>query len=734
MTKAEAKIRLDKLKAEIDYHRYNFSVLDYETINPAALDSLKNELFKLENEFPELITPDSPTQRVAGQPLKKFKKAVHSTPMISLFDAFSEEDMRAWQERNSNFLKRSYHPEYYCELKLDGLAINLKYVSGLLVEGATRGDGKIGEEVTANIKTISSIPLKLRVPSLKELETLGLNKNEAEEILRLIEQGTIEVRGEAIMSKKVFVELNNRYAKSGKPLLANTRNGVAGSIRQLDSKITAERKLDFYAYDLLLLASSGQLARQARERGEIISRRDEADKLAGLLGFKTLKQNKICQNLEEVFSFYQQIEKKREALPFEIDGTVVKINDLKMWPVLNIVGKAPRYMMAYKFSAEQATTKVLEIVWQVGRTGALTPTALLEPVKVGGATISRSTLHNFDEIKRLDLRQGDTVIIERSGDVIPKVITVLKNLRSGNEKKINPPSVCPMCDGKVIKVGGEVAYRCANKRCYAVNLRQIIHFVSKNAADLEGLGPKLIEQFMTSGLIKDAADLYALKKEDLLSLERFAEKKADNVIKIIAERKELELARFIYGLGIRHVGEETADLLASEFLNKFFAQSAQSVEVAKQKKKIKIISLIKYFQTFKVADLEKLNDVGPIVAESIVNFWADDHNLKLLEKFSDNGLSLVVNNSLASGLIPGNKQNNQKFAEQIFVLTGSLNSLTRSEAKDKIKLAGGKVKENVTKETNYVVVGLDPGSKYDQARKLGIKILAEEEFLKFLKD
>ncbi|MFZ4631725.1 MAG: NAD-dependent DNA ligase LigA [Patescibacteria group bacterium] len=714
MEKAEAKIRLDKLKAEIDIHRYNFSVLDKESMSPAALDSLKMELFRIENEFPELITPDSPTQRVSGEPLSKFKKTIHSQPMISLFDAFIERDMLDWEEKNNNYLKRKLREEYYCELKLDGLAINLKYEDGLLVEGATRGDGKTGENVTGNIRTINSIPLKLRIPSEKELSSVGFSASEIKTILSLIKKGIIEIRGEAIMTKKVFTELNKKYLSLGKSELANTRNGVAGSIRQLDAKITAERKLDFYAYDLLLFDS---VENKPYERGEIIARRDQADKLAGLLGLKTLHHNKICKNLDEVFSFYGEIEKKRESLPFDIDGTVVKINDLRMWNVLGIVGKAPRYMMAYKFSAEQATTKINDIVWQVGRTGALTPTAILEPIKVGGAIIGRSTLHNFDEIERLDLRLGDTVIIERSGDVIPKVISVLKNLRNGKEKKISPPSECPMCSGKVERSGDEVAYRCRNKKCYAVNLRQIIHFVSKGAADLEGLGPKLIEQFLTEGLIKDAADLYKIKKEDLLSLERFAEKKADNVIAMIASRKVLDLARFIYGLGIRHVGEESAELLAEKI----------SPELLKKSKSISISDLITVFKKLDLEELEKLEDIGPVVSKSIYEFWNSEHNLEFLNKFIESGVSLTykkVNSSEAKNL---------KLAGKTFVLTGSLSSLTRDEAKDRIKLLGGKMKDSVVKDLDYLVVGEAPGSKYEKAKKLGIEILDEEEFLKIVK-
>lgn len=737
MTKKEAEERLKKLKTEIDFHRYNYSVLDRETISPAALDGLKNELFKLENEFPDLITPDSPTQRVSGQALAKFKKAVHSQPMISLFDAFTEDDMRAWEERNNNYLKRTLKAEYYTELKLDGLAINLKYEKGLLVQGATRGDGRVGEEVTNNIRTISSIPLKLRWPSEKELTVIGLSQPAIGRILKLLASGTIEARGEAIMTKSVFAALNKKYAAAGKALLANTRNGVAGSIRQLNSKITAERQLEFYAYDLLLADWA---------RGEVIATRKQADQLANLLGLKTLKYNRVAADLDAVVAFYREIEKTRASLPFDIDGTVVKINDLKMWPVLGIVGKAPRYMMAYKFSAAQATTKINNIIWQVGRTGVLTPCALLEPVKVGGAVISRSTLHNFDEIVRLDLRLGDTVIIERSGDVIPKVIKVLPNLRTGREIKIKPPLVCPMCNGRVVQIPGEVAYRCANKRCYAVNLRQVGHFVSKGAVDLEGLGPKLIEQFMTEGLIKDAADLYTIKKEDLLSLERFAEKKADNVIAMIKARQEIDLARFIYALGIRHVGEETAQLLAEKFIEHQgreikagrAAKVGREIKAGREAKaeseiktgrevkgKITLAALLKYFQKLPREDLERLADIGPIVAASIVSFWNGKNNLELLAKFAVNGVSLRLSGRET-------KAGSSRLEGQIFVLTGVLSGLTREEAKDKIKALGGKVKESVSRATSYVVVGASPGSKYEQAKKLAVKILAEKEFLKLI--
>lgn len=705
MNKIEAKERIEKLRQEIDFHRYNYHVLDKETMSPAALDSLKNDLFRLENDYPELITADSPTQRVAGSVLDKFKKAVHSAPMISLFDAFSEDDILAWKERNENFLGRSLKEDFYCELKLDGLAINLRYEKGLLVRGATRGDGKIGEDVTQNIRTINTIPLKLRPPKNNELIGLGLSHDAVSKILDIFDNGTIEVRGEAIMSKAVFAKLNLEYITANKQPLANTRNGVAGSIRQLDSKITASRKLDFYAYDILLSDKDGKLF----TRGEIIKHRYEADKISAIFGFKALKWNKLVANLDEVFSFYKDIEKKRESLPFEIDGVVVKFNDLKMWDVLGVVGKAPRYMMAYKFSAEQATTKLLDVIWQVGRTGAITPIAVLEPVSVGGTTVSRSTLHNFDEINRLGLKIGDTVIIERSGDVIPKVVEVITNLRNGKEKNILAPSVCPICEGKVAQVGEEVAYRCLNKRCYAVNLRRLSHFVSKGAADMDGLGPKVVEQLLDEGLIRDAADIYAIKKDDLLNLERFGEKKADNVIETINKRRTLDLARFIYALGIRHVGEETADTLAKEIA-----------------KELSVLDLLAFFQKHDVEYFSELSDIGPIVAESIVEFFQDKHNIELLEKFAANGVKISFKS------IEANLSSSHPFFDKTFVLTGTLPSLTRTGAKDRIKEHGGKVTGAVSRETDYVLAGDEAGSKLAKAQELGIEVINEKKFLKML--
>ncbi len=698
----QIKQRILKLRQQIDEYRYAYHVLDKNLIDEGALDSLKNELFKLEQKYPEFITSESPTQRVAGQALDKFEKVQHEEVMISLYDAFSEQDMLDWQNRNDNFLKRKAAEEYYAELKLDGLAISLRYQKGLLVRGATRGDGKVGENVTTNIRTIESIPLKLRWPQENELTASGFNKKEAKDILEIINNGTIEIRGEAVMSKKTLAAVNRRYEEVGKPLLANVRNGVAGSIRQLDPKVTAERHLDFYAYDLLISGYS---------RGQLVHYRSQADRLANLIGFQTLKQNRICRDLGEVFSFYQEIEKKRDQLPFEIDGTVVKVNDMKIWDALGITGKAPRYMMAYKFGSLQATTVIKEVVWQVGRTGILTPTAIFEPVKVGGVTISKATLHNFDEIKRLGLMIGDTVILERAGDVIPKVVDVLPKLRTGSEQEILPPEICPICGGEINKVADEVAYRCLNDQCYAVNLRKLRHWASKDAVDFDGFGPRVIEQLVEIGLVETIADFYDLTVDQLKVLPGLGEKSANNLIKAINDRRQILLDRFIFGLGIKQIGQESA-LTIAKFLED---NNGWSQEIKPQE-------LFLAGQKIGLEEWQDLTDIGPKVAESLVSWFSNKDNELLLSKLTKQGIVLkkIVNLS------------GQKLNGLIFVLTGSLSGLTRGQAEAKIKQAGGKIGSQVTRQTNYVVVGEDPGSKLAKAQSLGVKVVDEKELVSLL--
>jgi len=696
--------RILKLRQQIDEYRYAYHVLDKNLIDEGALDSLKNELFKLEQEYPELITSDSPTQRVAGQASDKFEKVQHEEMMISLYDAFSEQDMIDWQSRNDNFLKKELRAEYYAELKLDGLAISLKYQQGVLVRGATRGDGKIGEDVTTNIRTIESIPLKLRLPQKEELLKNGFEEKDIEIINGIIINGTIEIRGEAVMSKKTLTIINQRYEKLGKAMLANVRNGVAGSIRQLDPKVTAERQLDFYAYDILISGYS---------RGQVIRYRSQADLLANLLGFQTLKQNRVCTDLGEVFSFYRQIEEQREQLPFEIDGTVVKVNDMNLWQTLGITGKAPRYMMAYKFGSLQATTLVKDVVWQVGRTGILTPTAVFEPVKVGGVTISKATLHNFDEIKRLGLKIGDTVILERAGDVIPKVVEVLPKLRTGQEQIILPPEICPICGGVINKVTDEVAYRCLNDQCYAVNLRKLRHFASKDAVDFDGFGPKIIEQLVEIGLVETIADFYDLTSDQLKVLPGLGSKSADNLIKAVNDRRQILIDRFIFGLGIKQIGQESAAAVA-----RFLESSNDWLET---------ITPQDFFlagQKISQGEWQDLNDIGPKVAESLFSWFSNKENETLLDKLTRQGVLLKKMVNFVG----------QKLVGLNFVLTGSLNGLTRGQAEAKIKQAGGKIGSQVTRQTNYVVVGEDPGSKLAKAQALGIKIINEQELLALLEN
>ncbi len=558
MNKKQVQERLKKLRTEIDYHRYLYHVLDRQEISDAALDSLKHELFKAEQEYPELITPDSPTQRVGGIPLDKFKKIKHQTRMLSLEDVFSEEEIKGWEGRLQRVLKKSVAFGYYCELKLDGLALNLKYKKGLFASGATRGDGETGEDVTNNVKTIETIPLFLRQPPEKELKKIGLSGTSIKKLLAAIKNGEIEARGEVIIFKSDFARLNQHNAKKGEQIFANPRNAAAGSVRQLDPKIAAERPLKFIVYDLVTDIG--------------LETHEQAHEVLKLLGFKSLKYNKFCPDIKTVIGFHHHWQKRRSDPDFHFDGIVVSVNQLKWYKPLGVRGKTPRYMVAYKFPGEEATTMVEEIKVQVGRTGKLTPTAYLQPVPVGGVTVSRATLHNEDEIKRLGVKLGDTVIIRRAGDVIPEVVRVLKNLRTGKEKAFKMPSACPICGGKVArkrvsdkKQKESVAHYCVNKNCFAVLKRQLEHFVSKGAFNIEGLGPKIIEQLLNEGLVKNAADLFKLTEGDLVPLQRFAEKSAGNLVEAIADKKNISLARFLYALGIDHVGEETAITLTRNF-------------------------------------------------------------------------------------------------------------------------------------------------------------------------
>lgn len=705
MTEREARQRLAVLRSEINRHNYLYHVLDKPEISDGALDSLKNELVILEQKFPHLITADSPSQRISGSALAKFEKVSHRSPMISLYDAFSEQDMRAWEERNQKILRaqeRKIHSlRYYAELKMDGIAISLIYRQGVLWRAATRGDGRTGENVTTNIKTLHSVPLRLRQPTKAELIKHGLSAVVIEQLDNLLKAGEIEIRGEVIMTEAVLKKLNQHYARLGKSLLANARNAAAGSIRQLDSKITAERQLEFYVYGI---ATNIGLEAHHLEH-----------EVAGLLGFKALAQNKVCQNLDEVIAFHHQLEKKRDRLPFECDGVVAVIDDSRLWPVLGVVGKGPRFMMAYKFAAEQATTIVKEVIWQVGRTGVLTPTAELDPVRVKGVTIRNATLHNMEEIERLDVRLGDTVIIERAGDVIPKIIEVLSRLRTGKEKKIQPPKRCPQCNSVIVQVEGEVALRCSNRSCYAVNLRRLIHWASKNALDIPGLGPRIVEQLVKAHIINDPADLYTINKETLVELERFAEKSASKLVETIASRKVIPLERFLYGIGIPHIGEESARALATA-LSSWARKWKLSLQTPHE--------VVMIFKKAQREDLEGIPDIGKVVSESIIQWFNDSRHQILLDRLTKVGVTVIPPKNLnTKEAVLGGKS---------FVLTGSLKSLTRPEAHIIIREKGGVVHTSVSKQTDYVVAGEEAGNKLEKASKLGVKIINEKTFLKMI--
>jgi DNA ligase (NAD+) len=691
MTKEEAKKRIEKLKEEINYHRYLYHVYDKLEISEAALDSLKHELYQLEQQFPELITPDSPTQRVGGKPLPEFKKVRHSSPMLSMEDVFTPEELRNWLERIKKIYPQGRY-YFYAEIKMDGLAVSLVYEKGLLKVGSTRGDGLVGEDITQNLKTIEAIPLRLRMPWESELKKIfpevdsSQFKTLVRKIFKTIEEGVVEVRGEAFMIKKVFEKLNEEQRKKGEPLFANPRNAAAGSIRQLDPQITASRQLSFFGYALL-----GELGLTTHQQGH---------ELMKLLGIPVNPLNQFCSSLEEVIQYHEKIYKKRESLPYWTDGIVVVVNDNETFERLGVVGKAPRGMIAYKFPAEQATTRLREARWQVGRTGVLTPVAVMDPVLVGGTVVQHATLHNFEEIKRLGVKIGDTVIVEKAGDIIPKIVKVLARLRTGKEKPISPPRLCPACGAKVIRPEGEVAILCPNPDCPAKHHERIIHFVSKKAFDIEGLGEKISKQLMDAGLISTPADIFKLTKSDLVDLERFADKSAENLIQAINKAKKISLARFIYALGIKHVGEETALDLAKTF---------RSLE------KIRRASL---------KEFEAVPNIGEVVAHSLFDYFQDKRNQKLIDDLLKAGVEIEEME------IP----KSQPFKGLTFVLTGALQTMTREEAKEKIRQLGGNISSSVSKRTDYVIVGEDPGEKYEKAKKLGIKMLNEEEFLKLLKN
>lgn len=678
----DTKKRYEKLKKTINHHRYLYHVKDHEEISAEALDSLKNELAKIEEEYPELITPDSPTQRVAGEPLKEFKKIKHKVSQWSFNDAFNEADIYAFDERVKRFIK-SKIPEdspressrglsswigYTCELKIDGLKVVLEYENGLLKTAATRGDGKIGEDVTSNIKTIQSIPLKLERPV------------------------DIIVEGEVWLGKSGLADLNKKREKAGEPPFANPRNAAAGSVRQLDPRIVAERNLDSFIYDIALSSE------------KVPDTQFEELKLLQKLGFKVNKHFKFCKDIDEAIDFWKEWKDKASKEDYLVDGVVIKVNERKHQEVLGYTGKAPRFAIAFKFPAEQVTTVVEDIALQVGRTGVLTPVARLKPVSVAGSTVSRATLHNEDEIKRLDVRIGDTVILQKAGDVIPDIVSVLKEMRTGKEKEFKFPKKVPVCggDGSIERIEGQAAYRCVNKNSFTQQKRKFQYFVSKKAYDIEGLGPRIVEKLLEKNLISSFDDIFILKKGDLLELEGFAEKSADNLLSEIEKSKQIELARFLISLSIDQVGEETAYDLAEHF------------------------GALKNIQNASKEELENIEGIGGIVARSIFDWFREKENQKLLNRL----LKHVTIPQQGPSLLK--LQQGRSLLGKTFVLTGTLRGFSRDEAKAKIRALGGNISGSVSKNTDYVVAGADPGSKYADAKKLGIKILNEKEFIELI--
>jgi DNA ligase (NAD+) len=672
MNKEEAKIRIDKLRSYIDDMRYRYHVLDEPGITDADYDSLMEELVKLEREFPEFYSAVSPSQKVGGKPLSSFKSVKHQYPMVSLNDAFDEKEMQDWLERMNRLVgsEKISKSGFFCEIKIDGLAVSLVYENGELVYGATRGDGVTGEDITENLKTIKSIPLTLR----KESKYYDFAKSHR-----------VEIRGEVFMPIESFKALNEERMKSNEQVFANPRNAAAGSVRQLDPKIAASRNLDFLGYGLI---------------GYDTETHEEEHKIIKDLGLPTNELNKFCPDLEAILELWKEWENKRPKLPYQIDGMVVNTNDEKLYSRLGIVGKSPRGAIAFKWPAEEVSTVVEDIEVRVGRTGVLTPTAHLRPVTVAGSTVSRATLHNADEIEKKDIRIGDTVVIRKAGDIIPEVIKSIKELRTGKEKIFKMPTVCPMCGGEVYRRDGEVAYRCANTSCFAVEKRAFEHFVSKSAFDIDGLGEKIVEQLMNEGLTKDPSDLFTLKIGDLEPLERFAEKSAQNLVDSIDSHKEISLERFIYALGIPMVGAETAVDVAKKF-----GTLDRVMEAGRE-------------------EFNQIYGIGEKVADSISKWFAENKNINYINRLIDNGVRVKKYHSPVLANI---------FDGKSFVVTGSLESMTRDEAHKKIVELGGKTGSAVSKNTSYLVVGEDPGSKFDKAKELGIKILTEVEFINMIK-
>lgn len=669
MTSSRAQAEIARLREQLHYHAHRYYVLDDPEITDAEYDRLFRKLQELEEKFPELVTPDSPTQRVGAAPLEEFETVTHTIPMVSLDNAFDDGEVRDFDQR----LRRLFELdeiEYTVEPKLDGAAVELVYENGLFTVGSTRGDGFTGENITQNLKTIKSIPLRLRGDEKKI-------------------PARLEVRGEVFYPLAAFKKLNEQRIKAGEPAFINPRNSASGSLRQLDPKLTAERPLDMYVYGL------GQVV------GHDFKTQWEALEAFKKWGFKVNPLSRVCRGVEEVLRHYRTIREMRHKLPYEIDGTVIKVNDFALQRQAGMRTRSPRWAVAYKFEAQQESTQILDIQVQVGRTGTITPVAIMQPIMVGGVTVSRATLHNEDEIQRLGVMIGDWVIVQRAGDVIPEVVKVIESKRTGGEKKFKFPKKCPVCGEPVIRLEGEAAHRCQNIDCPAQLKEGIRHFASKLAMNIDGLGEKLIEQLVDKGLVKSYADLYFLTREKLAELERMAEKSAQNIIAAIDKSREVSLDRFLYALGMRHVGEHMARVLAREFGSLAALQKADAER------------------------LMQIHEVGPQVAESVTRFFKEKKNLATIARLLKGGVRI---RELARP-----KTGGQKFAGKTFVFTGALEKLTRDEAERMVDERGGRASGSVSRKTDFVVAGPGAGSKLEKARELGVKVLSEEEFLQMMK-
>jgi len=666
MSKTDAKKKIEKLREELELHNYKYYIEAKPVISDQAYDRLMRELIDLETEFPDLLTEDSPSQRVGGAPLKEFKTVEHKIPMLSMDNTYSYDELREFDERVKKGLQRK-DVEYFVEEKIDGVSISLTYKDGIFILGATRGDGRFGDNVTENLKTIRSIPLKLKGNAPKLLE----------------------VRGEIYMPHKSFEQINREKEKAGEELFANPRNACAGTLKLLDPKLVAKRNLDIFCHGI------GQI--------QGVSKKSQSDyfEFFKSLGFKTIQHALVAKSIDEVIEFAGKFESKRDSLDYDIDGLVVKVNVIEDQKTLGFTAKSPRWMIAYKYPAEQVQTKLENIEISIGRTGVLTPVAILKPVQLSGTTVSRASLHNQDEIERLDIRIGDIVTVQKSGEIIPKVIGVAKNKRKGSLKKFKYPKKCPACGSKVEKIEGEVAIRCVNLGCSAQLKGRIKHYAMRDAMDIEGLGEALIEQLVNTNMIQDLSDLYHLNFEKVAELERMAEKSAKNLFSAIEESKSRPLAKLIFGLGIADVGERSAEILADRF------KSLERIMEATEE------------------ELCAIREIGTVTAKSITDFFQQKGTREIIRKLRDADVKFNIVETRPTGT---------PFSGKSFVITGTLEKYSRSEAEVLIKQLGGIAGNSVTKKTDFLVVGAEPGSKLKKAAEFGVKILNEAEFSKLLKN